>query len=291
MKTLLGIGMVLCVGATPPHDVVPEGVCAIDDRGVVCWDVQGKSLPELTRRIEREVRASNRPLGFILGRKNRYLVVRSEEGGSISSDSVGFGPITVGEGEEARSLIRVAAHPDAADATIDLKTAEYVGAAKNVAFREGVKTTVDGVRFEIGPIERMANSPFASTGRPTGSPTRSWRYAIDSDRTDPLSSVASVPLDGEGNPIRLIDADGKPIPYGMIDPRNQDLEKLLTSDSIPKAFYAAFGSTWAMYSFADYGGLWQTTNIDPRWVRSVRLAHRVIRRERIGPFALDPAKS
>ena len=225
-----------------------------------------------------------------MGRKNRYVVVRTEARAFLHSVSGGSELFTVGEGNEARDLIRVATLPDAATASIDLEVGRNEGATQIVAFREGVRTTVDGVRFEIGPIRRTTDLPFASTRDVLRFPGLPWSYAIDSNVTDPLSSVASVPLDGDGNPIRLIDAEGKPISYGKLDPREEGSERLMGYGPNPKASIAIFGIPSFVRPFKPYGELWHRTNIDPRWIRSLRLSHVVRHRERIGPFALDPSR-
>ncbi len=291
MKPLLALPVLALAAGAPPPLFEPLGVCSLDEAGAVCWDLRGAPLPTLTAQIDRLARTTPQSLGFVYGRKTRYLVVRQGEYRSLmlrgSSGNV-QSLVLSGEGAPNLHAFRVAALPEATTETIVATVGAIQGEAVEVPFREGAKAVVEGVRIELGAVKvvnpemnfsrRSGTWPFFGPGR--------WRFPLERTETTPMGSLAFVAIGYDGKPISYVDPNGKPIP--------PDKGKALAAEAFgPKRDWTRpasveYAQIFAATMSAPSPVLWCSTNIDPKAIARLRVQRIAEHTEILGPFPLDP---
>lgn len=288
MKALAALPLLALATGQVSRTFEPLGVCAVDDRAVSCWGLQGQPDPSLSADVERRVRALETPLGFRLGKKNRFLIARR---GPVATTSYQTGAegmqvyeLTQSE-TPALTMIRYVARPDQRSGQLSIEVGSVQGAPVEMPCREGAKVRVEDVQVEIGEIvENDGLDRRWNFGGPRGYfPNGRWRFSVGRTETTPPGTLIFEPIGKDGKPIRFVDPFGKPVATAKG-------EALIKEAYGPKR-------DWTRLPPVDYaqivvppanGAFWVSCNVDPSTIAKFKVSRVVTHRETLGPFPLDP---
>lgn len=149
-------------------------------------------------------------LGFVPGKKNRHVIVRTPASVwlQLSSDGEVQSNMTLGgENGESWIILRVATSPMTQTWTGSAKVGRPIEPSTEMRFRKGESALVAGDRVEIGatiPYSPMpGDGPFDSWRLGGG---KAWRVQVDHQIAAPLSGgLQFTPLDREGRAIEYVD--------------------------------------------------------------------------------------
>ncbi len=224
-----------------------EGVCRANDDSIACWDLNGKDKPQLAAEVLGGLQHSDsnqpRTLQFYVGRKNR-LLVRKQSGsanigphynGAFTYGQYGWSD-QMGQVMNSRSTDfagnQVARDVYAGGFERGSKTGAYRfsftiydnnsrGAnpprkadSVDVEFKTGASLQFGGVTYRVGEIKQV-ESPGPMYNYNGGGPAKMRKFTSCVIWPDGGKS-ASVQLScqaigADGQPIGMIDADGKPV--------------------------------------------------------------------------------
>ena len=281
----------------PNGTVEARGACEARPESVACWDMDGKPSPELAEGL-RAALSNNGEVSFRLGKKNRYLVVRRPQGlqpqyrmGRETHLSANATYNT----DPVVDYIRLAAEPDATVATVSVSTSVQSPKDEDVPLRVGATAQIEGQRLEIGEAVKVA----PDKNRPATNPYSGqrvvgevWNVVIGLTPEVPQSNGwAFTPLDKEGQPIRYVDAVGKPISALKalaLEPNIQPGYGYYYNNGTPPP---AKPKASAAYFQGGGGSTFRAaTNIDPKAIATLRIRASHTETKELGPFPLDAAK-
>ena len=269
----------------------PVGVCSLADDEPACWDVEGRSAPELLQRVRDEIARFRMDISFVSGKKNRFIVIRASRSESpVFESEYGRlnGVIEINASKGRLIIVRLAAPMAAETVGLTAKIGLPVEPGHVVRFRSGVKADIDGDRVEIGAIKPIPENPnirrfpegYAAERR-----GRQWQVLLgQSDKSPYRLDLRFIPLDARGSTIAYVDPQGRPVP-----------------EAVGRAFYSKDASggegfprvrpAFFRRNLNGYGPLEVVhceSNIDPKSLFAVRMTRVVEREERIGVLPLDP---
>lgn len=284
--------LVLGASAQGPTFVV-LGVCEIDDQAVACWDPGGRPSSELTAYVRRRVEALVTPLSFVVGRKNRFVLVRHAPYAYLQyvrgGESLQNYPV---DPEGTMTLFRLAADARATTASFDVSVGQIEGSSVDLPFREGAAAALGGVRIELGKVEEnppgSRSSPFFG---PMGfGPARfsRWRIPVGRGESTPAGTFQFEAIDRHGKPIRYVDRNGKPV----TDMRAEEYRRRRFSpDGLrngPPLIDAARMNVGSELGQGQPDLIWVGFSIDPKAIAKLRVRRIAEYAETVGPIALDP---
>ena len=283
----------------PQGDIEARGACDVRPESIACWDMDGAKSAELEDSV-RAVLANGQEVSFRVGKKNRILVIRRPQTASVSyrvsTNNSLYGNWQQG-GDPTTEFVRYPA--DLSEKTVVLTAQTTVQAAKDeeIDFREGATGEIDGRKLEIGAVQKFVpgKTPpnprmyYNGYNRPPVGDT--WNAVLGLTGKDgEYVNWAFIPLDAAGQPIRYVDAKGKPITAI----RALALEPTLSPNNYngypnndpaapkPKAAAAYFQGAGTAPAFR------ATTNIDPKEIAKLRIRASHTVSAALGPFPLDP---
>ena len=304
---LLPLALLVTEGPTlsavlPGGTVEAQGACDIRPDGVACWDTDGAPSPALVEAVRNALARSGGDVQFRLGRKNRYLAVRHPQGvnanyRALGSESV-YGNFRT-EGEPAMEFMRVSVEPSVSSIVLQAQASVPADKDVDLSLREGSRATVDGWDVEVGAAQRVVvkkgtvPNPRRNFGYGPPPPGMDyWMVVIGlKGRENVYPQWALTPLDAEGQPIRYLDAAGRPIsalkalaleptlqPTNGYSPNNGEEP----AAKKPKAMAAYFTGNGPAPAFR------ASTNIDPKAISTLRIRPSRTVSVDLGPFPLDP---
>lgn len=280
----------------PKGTVEARGVCDVRPESVACWDMDGKPATDIVEAIRSHLGTNGQEVQFRLGKKNRYLVLRRPQALQISYQTGTNNSLSANStynSDPVTDFVRLAADPS--DATATLKAQATIQSNEDVSLplREGTKMDIEGRNVEVGAATKVV----PVKGRPMIDPYSNrtmlgdaWNVVIGLGGEPGYVSWAYTPLDASGAPIRYVDASGKPIAALKalaLEPNlpagnNGYSGNPLASTAKPKAAVAVFQGYGAAPAFR------ATTNIDPKWIATLRIRASHTESMDLGPFPLDP---
>lgn len=279
--------------AFPTGTVTALGACDVRPESVSCWDMDGKAAEELAISL-RSYLSNGNDVSFRFGKKNRYLITRRPQ---TLQPQYRTGPnnyvnsSSTYNADPVMDFLRIAVDPMETEVVVSVTTTIQSPTDEEIDFKEGAIKSIDGRQVEIGPSAKVVDDRSRPAANPYGQPIvgPAWNVPIAVSGGDgDIGYWAYTPLDGEGNPIRFVDASGKPIsalkalalePHlqpgnGFYYPNGQPSAK-------PKAANAYFqGGGGAAFR--------AVTNVEPKFIAKLRIKTSRQESKDLGPFPLDP---
>ena len=276
-----------------------RGVCDVRPESIRCWDMSGATSVELEDTM-RAVLANGQEVNFRVGKKNRILIVRRPQSMPVSyranpNNSL-YGNWQQGS-DPTTEFIRYAAEPSETQVVVTAQTTIQNPKDEEIAFREGTSDQIDGRKLEIGAMQKVIpgktppNPHFYYNGYNRPPVGETWNVVFGlSGKEGEYVNWAFTPLDAASQPIRYVDAHGKPIAAV----RALALEPTLSSNNFngypnndpaapkPKAAAAYFQGAGTAPAFR------AGTNIDPKAIAKLRIRASHQETATLGPFPLDP---
>jgi hypothetical protein len=283
----------------PQGEIEARGACDVRPESIRCWDMDGAKSTELEDSI-RAALGNGNEVSFRVGKKNRILVTRRPQTLPVSyrtgTNNSLYGNWQFG-GEQTTEFIRYPAELSETQVVLIAQTTVQSSKDEEIAFREGAVAEIDGRKVEIGAVQKLIPGKTAPNPRffngynrpPAGD---AWNVVLGlTGKENEYVNWAFTPLDSSGQPIRYVDAHGKPITAI----RALALEPTLSPNNFngyPTNDPAAPKPKAAVAYFQGGGGtapaFRATTNVDPKAIATLRIRASHNETAAIGPFPLDP---
>lgn len=273
------------------------GACEVRPESVACWDLSGAKSPELEDSI-RGLLSNGNEIQFKFGKKNRVLAFRRPQSLNFQyradANNSLYGNWTV-SGDPTTEFVRIPADPSAKQVVITAMTSNPGDKDEEISFKEGSTAQIDGRKLEIGAMQKVTPTKTGPNSRGYNyygqpRPTEGWTVVMGLSGAEGQFVVWNyVALDTSGQPIRYVDAQGKPITAMKalaLEPNLQNGNYYPNNGEPqtpkPKAAMAYFQGGGAGPAFR------ATTNIDPKAIGTLRIRATHSESAELGPFPLDP---
>jgi hypothetical protein len=283
----------------PQGEAEAVGACDVRPESIACWNLDGSKSTELEDSV-RAILSNGQEVNFRVGKKNRFLAVRRPQQMPISYRA-GANNSLYGNwqrpGDPTTEFIRYAGDPTETQVVLTAQTTVQSPNEDLIDLKEGSSAEIDGRKLEIGAIQKVIpgktrpDPRFYYNGYNRPPVGETWNVVFGlSGKEGEYVNWAFTPLDAAGQPIRYVDAHGKPIAAV----RALALEPTLSPNNFngypnndpaapkPKAAVAYFQGAGTSPAFR------AGTNIDPKAIAKLRIraSHQVS--ADLGPFPLDP---
>lgn len=273
------------------------GACDVRPESIACWDLDGAKSPELEDGI-RGALSNGNEVQFRFGKKNRLLAFRRPQSMGFSyrvgANTPLYGSWNV-NGDPMTEFVRIPADPSEKQVVVTAQTTIQSSKEEEIAFREGVVAQIDGRKVEIGAMQKVVPTKTPPNARPfyygQPRPIDGWNVVMGiASKENEFVNWAYTALDSSGQPIRYVDAQGKPITAMKalaLEPNIQNNGNYPYQNGetpVPKpkaamAFYQGGGPGPAFRA---------VTNIDPKSIATLRIRASHTESADLGPFPLDP---
>ncbi|RYG26644.1 hypothetical protein EON82_02455 [bacterium] len=279
----------------PGGSAEARGVCEVRPESIRCWDMAGAKSAELEESM-RAVLANGQEVSFRVGKKNRILVIRRPQALSVSYRTNPNNSLYGNwqqQGEPTTEFVRYSAEPSETEVVLTAQTVVQSPNDEEIAFAEGTSGQIDGRRVEIGAVQKIdpakaPNPRFYGYNRPPSG--TAWNVVLGlSGKENDYVNWTFTPLNSSGQPIRYVDASGKPITAiralalePNLSPNNYNPYPNDPAAPKPKAAVAYFQGGGSAPAFR------ATTNVDPKAIAKLRIRASHQESAALGPFPLDP---
>ncbi len=274
-----------------------RGACDVRPENIACWDMDGAKSAELEDGI-RGALSNGNEVQFRFGKKNRMLAFRRPQNMGFSyrvgTNTSLYGTWNV-NGDPTTEFVRIPADPSDKQVVVTAQATIPSLKDEEIAFREGAVGQIDGRKVEIGAMIKVVPAKTPPNARPyyygQPRPVDGWNVVMGiSSKENEYLNWTYTALDSSGQPIKYVDAQGKPITAMKalaLEPNIQangnypypNGETPVPKPKAAMAFYQGGGPGPAFRAL---------TNIDPKSIATLRIRASHTESADLGPFPLDP---